>query len=226
MKLIKAIKDTGVLTTEQKILLAARVEFGEKGLDGARMQSIADRAGTNKALLHYYFRSKNKLFEMTIKNIFENLWTDIDRQLNAHMTETDLRSLIDAIVSVYITTFAAHPELPRVIVREISLNSPALQRVVHDILSSFSLFPKTVLAIYNKELSRGAIKRIEVYHFMMNLMGMCAVTFVVQPMAEVISKKIGSTMIFDRKFYTQRIKAITEMACDGIFIKNKKEGEQ
>lgn len=49
--------------TEQKILEAARKVFTTKGLDGARMQDIADTAGINKALLHYYFRSKDKLFQ-------------------------------------------------------------------------------------------------------------------------------------------------------------------
>ncbi len=49
--------------TEEKILAAARSVFMAKGLDGARMQDIADTAGINKALLHYYFRSKEKLFQ-------------------------------------------------------------------------------------------------------------------------------------------------------------------
>ena len=57
----KAIKDDK--STEQKILDAAKQVFMENGLDGARMQDIADKAGINKALLHYYFRSKDKLFE-------------------------------------------------------------------------------------------------------------------------------------------------------------------
>ena len=48
--------------TEQKILLAARKIFFQKGLAGARMQDIANEAGINKAILHYYFRSKDQLF--------------------------------------------------------------------------------------------------------------------------------------------------------------------
>ncbi len=48
--------------TEKKIINAATAVFMEKGKDGARMQEIADKAGINKALLHYYFRSKEKLF--------------------------------------------------------------------------------------------------------------------------------------------------------------------
>ena len=50
------------LSTEEKILTAAKKVFLTRGMDGARMQDIADEAGINKALLHYYFRSKEKLF--------------------------------------------------------------------------------------------------------------------------------------------------------------------
>ena len=50
-------------STEEKILAAAKKVFVLKGMAGARMQDIADEAGINKALLHYYFRSKEKLFE-------------------------------------------------------------------------------------------------------------------------------------------------------------------
>ncbi|MDZ7635635.1 MAG: helix-turn-helix domain-containing protein [Bacteroidales bacterium] len=49
--------------TKEKIFLAASEIFEEKGHSGARMQEIADRAGINKALLHYYFRSKDQLFK-------------------------------------------------------------------------------------------------------------------------------------------------------------------
>ena len=60
-------------STEQKILDAARTIFMRKGLNGARMQEIADEAGINKALLHYYFRSKDKLFYAIFKEAFNIL---------------------------------------------------------------------------------------------------------------------------------------------------------
>jgi TetR/AcrR family transcriptional regulator len=49
-------------TTEEKILAAAREVFHKRGFEGARMQEIADTAGINKALVHYYFRNKENLF--------------------------------------------------------------------------------------------------------------------------------------------------------------------
>ena len=58
-------------TTEKKILDAAKVVFLEKGFDGARMQEIADEAKINKALLHYYFRSKDKLFDAIFHEAFQ-----------------------------------------------------------------------------------------------------------------------------------------------------------
>jgi AcrR family transcriptional regulator len=56
------------ITTEQKIMDAAEHVFLDEGFSGARMQHIADRAGINKAMLHYYFRSKDKLFELVFRH--------------------------------------------------------------------------------------------------------------------------------------------------------------
>ncbi|MBK9511763.1 MAG: helix-turn-helix transcriptional regulator [Cytophagaceae bacterium] len=72
------------MTTEEKIFLAAENEFMEKGFDGTRMQAIADRAGINKAMLHYYFRSKDALFEKIfqekIKLIFPKIGEDVKKK--------------------------------------------------------------------------------------------------------------------------------------------------
>jgi AcrR family transcriptional regulator len=56
--------------TEDRIVDAAKTVFINKGKDGARMQEIANEAGINKALLHYYFRTKNKLFEKVFSLVF------------------------------------------------------------------------------------------------------------------------------------------------------------
>ncbi len=50
-------------STEEKIFKAAKDVFHRKGFDGTRMQEIADKANINMSMLHYYYRSKDKLFE-------------------------------------------------------------------------------------------------------------------------------------------------------------------
>jgi TetR/AcrR family transcriptional regulator len=71
---------------EQLILNAAREVFIERGMDGARMQEIADKAGINKALLHYYFRSKDKLFHAVFLEAFQQFQPQIELLINAEKT--------------------------------------------------------------------------------------------------------------------------------------------
>ena len=67
---------------ETQILNAAKKVFQKKGMDGARMQEIADEAGINKALLHYYYRSKQQLFEAVFKFAFNLLAPQLNQILN------------------------------------------------------------------------------------------------------------------------------------------------
>jgi len=68
--------------TEDTILDAAEKVFQQKGMDGARMQEIADEAGINKAMLHYYYRSKRFLFEAVFSKAFSIIAPEINRIVN------------------------------------------------------------------------------------------------------------------------------------------------
>ena len=67
--------------TEEKIFEAATEVFIEKGMDGARMQDIADHAGINKALLHYYYRTKDQLFNAVFEMIAGKMFKKFARYL-------------------------------------------------------------------------------------------------------------------------------------------------
>ena len=74
-------------STEDKILEAAKNVFVTKGMEGARMQEIADEAGINKALLHYYFRSKERLFEAIFSEVIQMAFPQLTQILksDAHL---------------------------------------------------------------------------------------------------------------------------------------------
>ncbi|PLW96253.1 MAG: hypothetical protein C0591_09195 [Marinilabiliales bacterium] len=72
--------------TEDKIVEAAKKVFIQKGMDGARMQQIADEAGINKALLHYYFRTKNKLFEKIFDILFKDIFVIFEMAITNELT--------------------------------------------------------------------------------------------------------------------------------------------
>lgn len=211
------------LDTEQKILVAARFEFAERGVEGARMQAIADRAGVNKALLHYYFRSKEKLFQLVFKDMAHALWHDVRAITERDGEAADLRALIGSLVTAYITTFAANPEIPRMLMHELAAGGVHMEGVVEEVMSVMGNLTSTLISLVKKEHGSGRIRRFEPVHLMMNIIGMCIATFFFQPVARAIESKRGKFIEFDRAFYQKRVDIIVETVCDGIFAKGKKQ---
>ena len=104
-------------STKMKILLAAHRVFIRKGMDGARMQEIADEAGINKALLHYYFHSKDQLFNEVFYGILSQM---IPRLVVIFSGDEPFLEKVEAIVTEYDTYLSRNPILPQFIYREIN----------------------------------------------------------------------------------------------------------
>ncbi len=105
--------------TENQILIAAREVFIAKGIDGARMQEIADRAGINKALLHYYFRSKDKLFDAVFSEIAVNLFPAMKQVLEA---ELGIKEKVTFFVKIYLKTLNENPFIPAFVINTLNTN--------------------------------------------------------------------------------------------------------
>src|SRR5688500_10707812 len=101
--------------TEQRILQAARKVFVKRGTAGARMQEIATEAGVNQALLHYYFRSKDRLAEAVFREAAGRLVPAVVRMLSS---EASLEEKVEQFVWLYIDTVRQSPFLPGYILSE------------------------------------------------------------------------------------------------------------
>lgn len=104
-------------STEQLILEAAEEEFLRKGFDGARTTAIAERAGVTHAMLHYYFRTKEQLFERIVAKI-----TALVAQTIFAAMGDPQRPIVERIRSGIASHFdlvAAHPLLPRFFLNEV-----------------------------------------------------------------------------------------------------------
>jgi len=106
------------------ILAAAEHLFAERGSAGARTHEIAAAAGVNKALLHYYFHTKEKLYRAVLENLFRELATTARQALSgASSPRTALLRFLDA----YFEFLKTHPNYPRLIQREIMSRTPFLR---------------------------------------------------------------------------------------------------
>ena len=207
------------ITAQKRILLAAREEFINTGLSGARMQRIADNAGVNKALLHYYFRSKDKLYEATLTQILSNILSSLDEQIKQAGDSTDLRSLIEIVVKTYINALSKDPGIPQLILRELLDGGKTIPVILGGIMAHSGEIPRKITELARLEIRNGKVRRIDPIHVIMNIMGMSVITFLAKPFASAISKHLGFELVYDEKFYKKRVDAIVTTACDGLFYK-------
>lgn len=161
--------------TKEKILQAAREVFIRKGMDGARMQEIADEAGINKALLHYYFRSKEHLFKEVFYGILSNL---IPGLIKVFMGNIPLMDKIEALVTEYDTYMSQNPFLPQFIVREINRDPEQLA----GFMSSQGLDFRMVEEMIKKESEKGTILPITFPHLFANIIGMVVMPYLGRPL--------------------------------------------
>lgn len=195
-------------TTEEKILAAARKVFTTNGLAGARMQDIADKAGINKAMLHYYFRNKEKLFEMIFLQEAGRFFPQINSIFEA---ELSLYEKLEKFADVYISEMIENPYLPWFVLNEINLDS---ERFMKKFWGPNNLpRPKKFLEQVEKEIKKGTIKRIHPLHLLMNLLSMCIFPFVAKPMMQ---KNLGLTEAQFLDFMEQRKKEIPKFIIEAI----------
>lgn len=195
-------------STEEKILAAAKKVFVSNGMAGARMQDIADEAGINKALLHYYFRNKEKLFEVVFMEAAQKLFPKIN---SIFESDAPLFDKIENFSEEYITIMSENPYLPLFVLNELSKDP-------ENFLQKFfgkKSFPKPqkFLEQIEKEVKKGTIKKISPLHLLINLISMSIFPFVGKPM---IQFTMGLDEMQFRNVMNQRKKEIPKFIIDSI----------
>jgi AcrR family transcriptional regulator len=194
-------------TTEKKILDAAKVVFLEKGFDGARMQEIADEAKINKALLHYYFRCKDNLFNAIFQEAFQQF---LPKVAEVMMTEKPLFEKIEFFIDNYITMLLNNPHLPGFIMHELNRNPG---RIVN-IIKSSGVKPEYLGIAIQKEVDAGLIIPIDPVHLIINMLGLCLFPIIGKPIITGFFFN-GSTRAY-QKFLSERKKEVTSFVINSI----------
>lgn len=170
-------------TTEQQILDAAKKVFQSKGMDGARMQEIADVAGINKAMLHYYYKSKQMLFEAVFKNVFALLAPQLNIILN---DDSSIEDKIRDFTSHYISFMSKHPYLPNFIISELNRNDSFIQKIKQT--PGFPNLEKFKAKV-NSEISQGIIKPIDAEQLFVNILALNIFPFIGKPLIKAFTRK-------------------------------------
>lgn len=197
-------------STEDKILEAAKNVFVAKGMEGARMQEIADEAGINKALLHYYFRSKEKLFEAIFSKIIQFAFPEITRIAQSN---EPFISKIEQVVDAYIDLLIKHPFIPGFIMKELNRDPSGLFKLV----VKFGLNPQVIFDQIQLAMDRDEIIQMQPRHLAANIISMCIFPFAARPLVSFVLFKDDQVAL--EAFYAERAEVIKKFVTDAIVIK-------
>jgi len=170
------------INTETKIKNAARVVFHKKGFAATRTRDIAEEAGINLALLNYYFRSKQKLFDLIMFETMHGFLQSIFEVFNNDTTT--LEQKIETMVNRYIDLLLTNPDIPIFLLNELRTHPEELvaKMGMKDILMD-THFLKQFQSAINEE----KITTLNPLHFIMNLMGMVIFPFMACPIIKGVS---------------------------------------
>jgi len=175
--------------TESKIKAAARVVFHKKGFAATRTRDIAEEAGLNLALLNYYFRSKEKLFELimfeTVSGFLQNMAIVFNDE------STTLEKKVELVAEKYIDLIIIEPEIPLFMMSEIRSHGAA---ILEKLPVANSILQSSFIKQYKDAAEKGKITEPNPLHFLMNLLGMVVFPFISSPML----KKVGN--LTDKQF--------------------------
>lgn len=198
-------------STEEKIIAAAKTVFLKEGFDGARMQDIANEAGINKALLHYYFRNKDKLFEMIFLQSTQKMIPAINSVFDS---SDDLFQKIREFVSTYTDMLSDNPYLPLFIANELSKNPEKIISLITAGSNDKPHFNKFIMAIQDA-ISQKQIKPIKPISLFINIMSLCIFPYLAKPMMQFFLKL---DELEYRLMLEQRKQEIADFIIDSIKI--------
>ena len=186
-------------STEEKIKNAARLVFHKKGFAATRTRDIAEEAGINLALLNYYFRSKEKLFDIVMFETMQHFFKSIGEVFNNDKTTLDTK--IEIIAASYIDLLTANPNIPLFLMSELKMQPDELVKKMgmKEIIMNSSFLKQ-----FQQGVKDGKIVSIHPLHFMMNLMSMTIFPFVASPMIKGmgdLSQKQFEELMEQRKLF-------------------------
>ena len=195
-------------STEDKIKAAAARVFQKKGYAATKTRDIAEEAGINIALLHYYFRSKDNLFEMVVGSALKQFSKVMDAIFNSDMP---LHQKIKRFVHDYVEFFKENPYIPLFLISESQINAERVNKMIATEAASDQLKDQL-----ERLADQGVIRRIHYAQFMMNLTSMTIFPFISKP---IIMAKTDLTPEMYDVLLEERKVMIPEIIINYLYLK-------
>jgi TetR/AcrR family transcriptional regulator len=170
--------------TEQRIFDAADRVFSRRGTDGARMQEIAEEAGVNKALLHYYYRTKEQLAEAVFR---QTIGRFVPTVFEVMSSDLELDDKVERVVHGYLDLLSRRPYLPGYLISEMTHHPTRLPKLIGALAGDRI---KQVRAKLRRQIAErvdaGTLAPITAEQFLVNVVSLCVFPFAARPMLNIL----------------------------------------
>ncbi|MBP3349769.1 MAG: TetR/AcrR family transcriptional regulator [Bacteroidaceae bacterium] len=158
---------------ENRIIKAAREVFIDKGFAETSMSEIATVVGINRPALHYYFRTKDKMFQAVFGDIVQSIVPAVFDNLMHR--ELPLSERVERIVDAYISLFTENPRLPMFMMRELNRDPELLINTIRSLNVIDTM--KEAFTSLQEEMNEGKLKNIPLQFLFYNMYGMLIIPF-------------------------------------------------
>jgi TetR/AcrR family transcriptional regulator len=199
-------------STEDRIFEAAVRVFARKGRDGARMQEIADEAAINKAMLHYYFRSKERLYSQVFQYVFHRF----DRAFFEAVEQASEVSFVAALTTFidrYIDFVGHHTDVLRLMVNEFLSGGEVVRAEIEKLIATGEAPPLRFVRMIARAIERGEIAPVEPRHLLITVISGCLFPLVALPMVATLLPEAGTDY---ERFLLERRQNLLQVLLRGL----------
>lgn len=195
-------------TPQSRALLldAAQQVFARKGLAGARTEEIARLARANKAMVHYYFATKEKLYEEVLRSVLGQFREQVLEPLKSAPSPT---AALFLYVGGHMEFLTRHPNFPRLVQREMMTGGPRLRHLIENFQGPLSQALRKVL---RGGIRLGEFRRVDVDNTLVSLGSVTAFYFIIAPVIKVILR----TDPLSRRLVARRKRAVFDFISYGL----------
>ncbi|MGC4022831.1 MAG: TetR/AcrR family transcriptional regulator [Cyclobacteriaceae bacterium] len=202
-----------VAQTEEHIKETAKKVFFQKGILNATTQQIADEAGVNRALIHYYFRSRDLLFKKVLEEAVNETRTKID---SIFESDEPFKTKISKYLDVFIDRNAQFPYIQNFIFTEI-MQDP--EKMKEHFSRKRNHLMKHIVPPLKNEIENGGMQPVDPEHFIVNMMSMCSYPLIAKPF-------IQNMFSYDDKAYKKFLKERKQVIYKVLFNEELPEESQ
>jgi len=208
------MKKNEKLSTEEKVIAAAFKEFAEHGYAGARVDAIAERAKINKAMIYYYFKSKESLYERILKDITDNIYRQVKESAVAEGEPLDV---FYSIINRYFKILGSFDRnIFRIMLREIASGGKHFRKVAipNLVVPVLSL----IEPVYKSGVGKGVLRELNPYYTFLQIIGGIIFFNVIKvPMEGSVLEKT----VLKENYIDEYMKNLFSILKDGIEVKSR-----